>query len=711
MAPDPAGQPSRNLLRLVVLAIGLPLAVVCGLAVHAILGAYRSDLERERNHLKFLALLRARELDRLPARAAAALDARKPILHLPHEPPPPAGERPLMRRFFVLNPENVALLPRLPYLPDLAREAVPVLVQLSSPEAFAPPEEAGGPAPEAARIEHWVEALQDAEELLEQDRKRDGLARLEALAEETPTCYFRYWVRFRWAQVAGSEEAPAPRDVDGVLAEIAAGTFRELIPDQPLRLRAALRLAGRRFDERGDGRILIDFLRALLAGALGNECSRAGYESLLARIDARLARAGIELPADVSRLRAEVEENMFLAEKVLPALPRPGYGIRFSSHRLPDGHRVILAFRRGRAADFGSDWIEGGILDLASPELPLATSAEAEQSGDVRFAVIDSAEAYLWGAPLPSGDPLRAHVAGGPGELFRVVAFHSDGSAFVAARRANLLMLLAVVSVLAMAALGGGLLAYRGVRRELELARLKADFIAGVSHELRTPLTTIQMFGEMLALGRVRDESQVRRYYDAINAEALRLRRLIDDLLDFGRMEAGRVVLSPAPAEPVAVARAALEAFARTPLGEHREVVFEADGAGTATPLLDRDAVERALLNLLVNAAKYSEPDTPIRLTVSTSPRRLEFAVEDHGAGIPRRYQRRIFEKFFRVPGTADREPGGTGLGLALVHQIVKAHGGSVSLRSAPGQGSRFTLLFPVRLPGGIDSAAEGGKI
>ncbi|MBN2491720.1 MAG: HAMP domain-containing histidine kinase [Planctomycetes bacterium] len=701
----------RHLLWLVVLAVGLPLAVVFALAVHAILGAHHTDLERERNHLLFLALLRARELDRLPALAATVLDARQPIVHLPLDPPPRAGERPLLRRFFVRSADHVALLPRLPYLPDAARESVPVLVHLSSPEAFAPPDESRRAVSEPAHIESWVERLQDAEELLDRGQARAALAALETLAADTPISFFRCWVRWRWAAVAESAGAAPPAEVDRVLDEIAAGDFRELIPDQPLRLLVAHRTACRRFEAHGDGAVLLEFLASLLGGALGNECSRSAYESLLADVTGRLTAAGVALPEEIARLRAEVEENIFLAETVLPALPRPGRQVAFAAHRLPRGQQVLLAFRSGRPADFGADWLEGGIVDLRSPELPLASSAEAAASGDVRFAVVDAEGASLWGAPLPAPGALRAAVAGGPGERFRVAAFHADASGFVSARRQRLVLLLAVVSALALAAVGGGLLAHRGLRRELELARLKSEFVAGVSHELRTPLTTIQMFGETLALGRVRDAAHLKRYYDAINAEALRLRRLIDDLLDFGRMEAGRVVLLPAATDPVAVARGALEAFARTPLGARRKVVFAAAGAEGTTALLDGHAVERALLNLLLNAARYSAPDSPIRLTVAVGGRRLEFAVEDRGIGIPRRYHRRVFEKFFRVPGVAEREPGGTGLGLALVRQIVTSHGGTVSLRSVPGQGSRFTLVFPLRPPEGIDSAGRTAKI
>jgi signal transduction histidine kinase len=706
---------SRRHLWLLTAAIAVPMVVVFVLAVNAIVNAYHAELARERNHLKFLAALRARELDSLPSLVSEVLDRKKPILRLPLEPPPPLpGERPLIRRFFVLDRDNRALLPRLPYLPESSGSdaaARPYLVELSSSEAFTPPDESGAPIADAEQIDRWIEQLQEAEERLERGEKVAALDELQALGAETADCFFGHWVRYRWATTAETLQTPPAGRVDAIYSQIARASFRELIPDHPLRLHAAFRLAARRLEESGNYDAVFDYLKALYSNPAGIECSQAGFEALLARVEALLHRPGAPpLPQDLARLRADVDDRIHLVEKVLPGLPAANHAVSFSVGRMADGRKVFLAYRLGRASYFDSVFVEGGILDFGSPAAPLARPSDVEEPDEVRFAVLDRDGNLLWGHPPPGDRVLVARVKAGPADLFQVQAFHRNPDTYQGGLQQNLFFFLAFISLLAVAAGAGGFLAYRSLRYELELTRLKSEFIAGVSHELRTPLTTIQMFGEMLELGRVRDPQQARDYYSAIHAEAGRLRLLIDDLLDFGRMEAGKVVLSTATTDPVDLARAALATFSRTPEGEDRQVRFTEPETPPGEIRLDRPAVERALLNLLVNASKYSDPSTPITLTVSANPQSVTYCIEDEGIGIPRRYQRKIFEKFFRVPDSSAREIGGTGLGLALVQQIARAHGGSVSVVSAPGRGARFSLVFPRRGSEGIDKVEETRK-
>jgi len=684
---------------MLLLATALPVAVVLGLAIHAVLKEVESEIERERNHLKFLAALRARELDSLPALVNEVLDEVKPVQHLAMAPPPPLpGDRPLLRWFFVLNADALPVLPRLPYLPTPAGEAsaTPFLLQLSSPEAFTPPEESSTPPAESPQLYLWFEDYQKAEDLANRGKKRQALERFQGLAAETGSCFFSHWVKFRWAQLAETLAPPPTDDIETCYTEITQGTFRELVPDHPLRLNAAFCLARTRWKATGTFDPLFDFLKALYSDTTGNECSRKGYESVIEEVEALLAKPEApDLPEEIRRLRAEVTEKIHLVERVLPGLVKPGKEPTFTRCTLPGGKTAILVHRKAPSGHLDPEYTEGGILDLTSPRAPLARETTPSTPGSVAFSVVGPDGTVLSGRRPPGGNLLLEEVACGPGNLFCIRAFHPDPNTFQTGLNRYRFWLLAFISLAALAAVAGGYLAYRSLGRELELTRLKAEFIAGVSHELRTPLTTIQMFGETLQLGRVKDEAQTERYYDAISEEAARLQRLIDDLLDFGRMEAGRAVLSTSRENPRTVAESALLAFARTPEGRRREVVFEPQCPPQTEVLLDSGAVERALLNLLTNAAKYSEPDTPIRLTLQVEGSSVVYRVEDRGKGIPRRYQRRIFDKFFRIPDVKTREVGGTGLGLALVHQIALAHGGSVSVESMPGRGSRFTLLLP----------------
>lgn len=250
--------------------------------------------------------------------------------------------------------------------------------------------------------------------------------------------------------------------------------------------------------------------------------------------------------------------------------------------------------------------------------------------------------------------------------------------------------------------LGAGLyLVYSNVRRELHLSRLKSDFVANVSHELKTPLALIRLFAETLELGRVPGEEKARQYYRVINKESQRLTQLINNILDFSRIEAGRKEYRFAPTDLGQVAAEVIEAyrFQIEQQGFALEVTIEPD-----LPELpaDREAVGQALLNLVNNAIKYSAEERHLAVRVWRGEDELRVAVSDRGIGVAKGEQRKIFEKFYRAEDSLVHRTKGSGLGLPLVRHIMGAHGGRVEVESTPGRGSTFTLAFP--LPPG-----EGG--
>jgi signal transduction histidine kinase len=255
------------------------------------------------------------------------------------------------------------------------------------------------------------------------------------------------------------------------------------------------------------------------------------------------------------------------------------------------------------------------------------------------------------------------------------------------ARRTTFLAGLALVGALILAS---GYFTFRGIRREVAIARLQADFVSAVSHEFRTPLTSIRQLSHLLHTGRVQDDERREQYYGVLVREAERLHRLVERLLSFGRAEAERFRFESVDA--CHLARAVVTEFSQQTVTRPIDV----STPSSPCPLrADREMLELALWNLLDNAVKYSSDAEPVRVDVAPRDGGVAIAVHDRGVGIAPHDQRRIFEKFVR--GSADRVAAttGSGLGLALVDRVVRAHGGRIEVDSEPGRGSVFTLLMP----------------
>jgi len=255
-------------------------------------------------------------------------------------------------------------------------------------------------------------------------------------------------------------------------------------------------------------------------------------------------------------------------------------------------------------------------------------------------------------------------------------------------------LLLAGLAVLALLLLVSSGLIVRAMTRELAVARLQSEFVASVSHEFRSPLTSIRQLSSMLVQGRLPSDSERRRSYEFLAAEAGRLERLIEGLLDFGLMEAGKTRYQLARMDARDLVRETAEAFQGTVAANGYTVELSLPVSACATRA-DGDAIGRAIWNLLDNAVKYSGDSHKIELLLDRAGGAVSIAVRDYGLGIPVSEQERIFEKFVR--GSAARLQGikGTGIGLAMVRHIVDAHGGSIQVKSLPGEGSTFTIVLP----------------
>jgi len=306
-------------------------------------------------------------------------------------------------------------------------------------------------------------------------------------------------------------------------------------------------------------------------------------------------------------------------------------------------------------------------------------------AADIRWRLLASG-ALAGGQPHVLRSLAEAQLAG-------KLEFSSTGT--VSSGGINRALWLAGVALMLLLVLAGAYAMYRGVSRELRVAQLQSDFVSAVSHEFRSPLTSLRGIAELLAHGRLADEARRRQSYGFLERETGRLQRLVEDLLDFGRMESGRKQYRIAPHDVFGVVRAAVADFREEALASGFQVEMDLDSQA-ATIRADEEALRRAIRNLLENAVKYSPECRTVWVEGRVNHRQVAISVRDRGMGIEPREQRQIFQKFVR--GAAAKKAGikGTGIGLSMVRQIVDACGGEIRLESAAGEGSTFTILLPL---------------
>ncbi len=240
----------------------------------------------------------------------------------------------------------------------------------------------------------------------------------------------------------------------------------------------------------------------------------------------------------------------------------------------------------------------------------------------------------------------------------------------------------------------GSLLLLTDLRRQLLLARQKSDFVSNVSHELKTPLTSIRMFSELLAEDRVEDLEKRKSYLRIISTETARLTRLINNILDFARMEKGEKKYYFEPCDLGKIARGAVASY-RPQFEAHGFHFEEKIPAESHNVKGDCDALAQVILNLLSNAEKYSADKKEVTVELKQRDGSIELSVLDRGLGVPAASSEKIFEQFYRAHDSLSSGIQGSGLGLTLARQIARAHGGDVTYEPRPGGGSIFTLKLP----------------
>ena len=373
---------------------------------------------------------------------------------------------------------------------------------------------------------------------------------------------------------------------------------------------------------------------------------------------------------------------------------------RFLQNKL----KVMLWYRSVREPDL----IYGAQLNLTNIIAglqPLVHTPESV-SADSRVALLNDAGKIVAGAAAGARPFVISEI--GPVLPHWKIGVYLN-SPEVLTRSAQSVKLMLTLSVLAMivAIAFGSMLIVTDVRRHLALARQKTDFVSNVSHELKTPLTSIRMFSELLSEGKVADDSQRKHFLQIISSETARLTRLINNVLDFSRMERGekeykfaRCDLKQVVSDTVESYRPQLEANGfRLGLRLPSEAI-EVRG--------DCDALSQVLVNLLSNAEKYAADGKEIAVELrqrNKEPRRqgnlvktelAELLVLDRGPGVPRGMEEKIFDQFYRANDSLSSGVQGSGLGLTLARQIARAHGGDVRYEAREGGGSSFVVTVPI---------------
>lgn len=355
-------------------------------------------------------------------------------------------------------------------------------------------------------------------------------------------------------------------------------------------------------------------------------------------------------------------------------------------------YKLPAVFQQSRSMALGFQLDRDFVLKNHFPEV----LGSVHLGKDMLVGIVGENDSVLY---LNHNLPLKTYLAAANFQnhfpSWKVALFDPEGKSIeqLAGKEKSLYLALFIGIIVVM--LIGIILMIYAVIHESEISRLKSEFVSNVSHELKTPLALIRMFGETLDSGIVDDENKKKEFYNIIRKESERLSHLINNVLDFSRMDAGVKEYNLHEADLAEVCRNSLEAY-KFQLSDSGFKIESEMHDGPVKLKMDTDAVSQVLLNLLNNAVKYSDENKYILVKVWRNSDAALFSVTDHGVGIPKEELKRIFDKFYRVSSVRTKETRGSGLGLTLAKHIVEAHGGSIEVQSEVGKGSRFTVRFPL---------------
>jgi signal transduction histidine kinase len=438
------------------------------------------------------------------------------------------------------------------------------------------------------------------------------------------------------------------------------------------------------------------FTRSEAAGGEGAADPRPGSAPLLsgpaAPAGPRAKPPAAGSPVGPGAKRDELAERLRPHAEERGVLDAPGY------HRvtLPDGTLAVLAFFRAPGETLSYLRLDPAAylrdVSLFCRELNLSPRA-------LRFTDQEGRAAAAAGEPAspPPADmsPLATRALPRPFSHLSVHYYPAPGEVTEELRRLETsrvaLFTWSIVVLVLMIVLGVSV-TLRTVLREMQVTKLKTDFVSFVTHELKTPLTAIRMFTETLLLERVGSEEERRRCLELIDLEAARLSRLIEQVLEFSKIQRRQKAFHFTSGDMAEVIEEAVRIFQDHNREAGCEIEVNKAQHAISRIKMDRAAMVELLLNLFSNALKYSRDSKKIVVNVRESINDITVEVIDRGIGIPKREQRKIFEKFYRAQDYLTREVEGTGLGLTFARYIAKVHGGDIKVSSVVNQGSTFTL-------------------
>jgi signal transduction histidine kinase len=464
-----------------------------------------------------------------------------------------------------------------------------------------------------------------------------------------------------------SQTSGRPHQLDDALH-----VFQRLAQEPPIRIgmNPSDLLALSEIAENGSAEQRLDASLGLYRGLVGGRwrLDKALYHSYSEEVAGRLPQT-----EETRRLREQEVQKLALSH---------------AAERFVETPRVLSVEDGSAAIAFWSEEPFAAIV-LGAPYVRDHLLPAVERN-DVSASLSTQTGEHLAGSPSVD-DPLEVSYSLAGDVPLRLQVWRTDPGALSKAVERRQQLSVAMLAVL-VALLGfGGYITLRTVRAELAVAQMKSDFVSTVSHEFRSPLASINQLGEMLRDGIVGDDSRRQEYYGMIVTESQRLRRLVENVLDFARMEDGRKQYRFEAVDSVEWLREVAADFQAQVAP--RGFAVETDIPSDLPPIVvDRENLATAVKNLLDNAVKYSPESRTVRVEARANGEGISIAVRDRGIGIGEEDQPRIFDRFYRGGGELSREVKGVGLGLNLVHHIVSAHGGTIDVESRQGEGSTFTI-------------------
>jgi two-component system phosphate regulon sensor histidine kinase PhoR len=403
------------------------------------------------------------------------------------------------------------------------------------------------------------------------------------------------------------------------------------------------------------------------------------------------------------------------------AWDRVGVGTFAYHHEALEGRGAVLLSYTTRKSETGPDFRVVASLKLDFMDKHWSEEELARRRKNRRVAIVDENNNLVAGEPMggPEARPETRFFYEGPfgKALYRwriqmvpqnLDTFRAQWERTKGVRRMLILFSTVIIGV-------GLLVVWLTVVAERRASRMKSDFIANVSHELKTPLSLIRMFGELVATGRHKDENTAREYGGIITRESERLSHLIDNVLDFARLERGKASYHFSEGDLTEVVERALH-VCRYRLDKEK-MKLETEFEPELPPVrMDENGMTLATLNLVDNAIKHATDGGKVLVTVKRSPGFVVLGVRDYGPGVPRSEHQRIFERFYRTQSTRERNVRGSGIGLSLVRHIAEAHGGRVVItspvehdRAAPG--ALFEVFLPATVAAGSKADADSVEL